>query len=87
MVIFWKVAKNKNREEKEEKREEQIDALSTLGIDISIKKLLADDHWKHQIHSIARGKDLEGAARAAFLWLEKRNVAFPRASNDSRLYA
>lgn len=70
------IEENKKREEKEEKREE---TLPSIGIDNSVKKLLNDELWVHNIRHLTKGKNLEGAARSAFLFLETKPERFKQA--------
>lgn len=69
----------KRREEKriikeEERREE--DTLPLLGIDLSVEKILKDEMWIHNIRHLAKNKNLEGAARSAFLYIETKPEKF-----------
>jgi hypothetical protein len=66
----------KREEEKREEEKREEDALSVLGIDKSVEKLLKDDYWLHSIHHAAKGKDLGGAARSAFVYLEAAPARF-----------
>lgn len=73
------LASNKEEIRKEQiKEEEKIgeNMLTHLGLEFSIKKLLDDEIWRHDIHSVARGKDLEGAARASFVYLKTKPERF-----------
>lgn len=92
---FASVSENKanetNKEEKrveesrvEEKREEESrDTLPFLGIDVSVKKLLDDERWIFNIRHLTKNKNLEGAARSSFLWLETKQERFKTATvND-----
>ena len=79
--VSEKKANESNKEERrrEERREEEKreeDALSVLGIDKSVEKLLKDDYWLHSIHHAAKGKDLGGAARSAFAYIEAAPARF-----------
>lgn len=62
------IEREENRIRREE--EEREETLPTFGIDISVKKLLNDEKWIHDIRHLTKGKDLEGAARSAYLFLE-----------------
>lgn len=68
----------------EEKREEESrDTLPFLGIDVSVKKLLDDERWIFDIRHLTKNKNLEGAARSSFLWLETKQERFKTATvND-----
>lgn len=75
-------ANESNKEEKrgeekiirgEEKRE---DTLPLLGIDLSVEKILKDEMWIHNIRHLTKNKNLEGAARSAFLFIETKPQRF-----------
>lgn len=77
-----KVKESKENKSKE-KQSEEPDSLSFFGIDKSVEMLLADDYWKHSIHHIAKGKDLGGAVRSSFAYLESQPQRFKLATlND-----
>ena len=71
-----KVKESKVEQSIEKKSEEDSDSLSFLGIDKSVEKLLKDDYWLHSIHHAAKGKDLGGAARSAFAYIEAAPARF-----------
>lgn len=73
----------KRNEVETKPRNEGEDSLSFLGIDKSVERLLADEYWRHTIHHIAKGKDLGGAARSSFAYLESTPQRFKQATlND-----
>lgn len=76
-----KVKESKEKKKKEEniKLENEENLLSHLGIEVSIKKLLEDEIWIHNIMPIVKGKDLAGGARAAFIFLETKPERFKQA--------
>ena len=62
---------------------EEEEKLPLLGIDKSIKAILSDALWIHNIRPIAKGKNIEECARAAFLFLESKPQRFKNATiND-----
>lgn len=64
-------------------RNEGEDSLSFLGIDLCVKKLLADEYWLHSINHLTKGKDLGGAVRSSFAFLETKPERFKQATlND-----
>lgn len=72
----------KREEEKiireEEKRGEESE-LAHLGCEASVKKILEDEVWIHKITPLTKNKNLKGAARAAFLYLESKPTRFQNA--------
>lgn len=50
--------------------------LSQIGIDGAVKDLLSDELWIHNIRHLTKNKNLEGAARSAFLYLETKPERF-----------
>lgn len=58
---------------------EKEETLPVIGLDNSVKKLLNDELWIHNIRHLTKGKSLEGAARSAFLFLETKPEKFKRA--------
>jgi len=60
----------------EERRE---DALADLGLEVSVKKLLNDELWNHDIINLKKNKNLEGAVRSSFLFLKSKPQRFKEA--------
>lgn len=75
---------SKVKESKEKNsKEEESETLLLLGIDNSIDKVLKDEIWINSITPIAKGKDIGGAARASFLYLQGAPNRFKTATlND-----
>lgn len=70
-------------ESKPKQSEGESDLLSFLGIEISLKKILDDELWNHNIQPMLKGKNLKEAGRAAFLYLQTKPHRFKTATiND-----
>ena len=69
----------RNEVETETETRENDETLPAFGIDVSVKKLLTDEKWVNDIRHLTKGKNLEGAARSAFLFLESKPQRFKQA--------
>lgn len=69
----------KIREEKNREEERREDALADLGLEVSVKKLLNDELWNHDIINLKKNKNLESAVRSSFLFLKSKPQRFKEA--------
>lgn len=78
-----KVKESKVEQSTEKKSEEDSDSLSFLGVDLSVEKLLKDEYWVETINHLTKGRDLGGAARSSFAFLQTKPERFKQATlND-----
>lgn len=79
-VIAGENTESKGEESKVNKSKENIEEndglLSQLGLEDSLLKITKDEVWLHNIQPLVRGKNLEAAGRAAFLYLESKPSRF-----------